>query len=291
MINSNTKYLSGIKEGWISGIANIILFALKLWAGIVSGSIALVADAWHTLTDTISSILIIVGLKLASRPADKEHPFGHGRIEIIVSLVIGILLVLVGFHFIRGSIEKLRNTESADFGLIAIIITAVSLVVKEGLARYAIKIAKITGIESIKADGWHHRSDAFSSGIILIGLVFQKYIWWIDGVLGIFVAIVIFYSAYIILKNTVQLLLGQKPEEEQVEEIKRIAKGIYSGDLRLHHFHIHNYGFHNELTMHIVLPGEMELREANKITQKLFEEIKEKMNVLATIHIDTKSKY
>ncbi len=291
MDNQNEKYLNGIKEGWISGIANILLFGIKLWAGIVSGSIALIADAWHTLSDTISSALIIIGLKWASRPADKEHPFGHGRIEIIVSLVIGILLTLVGFHFISASVVKLENTESANFGIIAIVVTVISLIVKEALAQYAIKIGKKTGVESIKADGWHHRSDAFSSGIILIGIVIQKYIWWIDGLLGIFVAIVIFYSAYVIIFKTIQVLLGQEPEPEQINEIRKIATKIYSGNLRLHHFHIHNYGFHHEMTFHIVLPAEMSLREANKITQKLFAEIKEKMNILATIHIDTKSKY
>jgi len=291
MNNISEKYLSGVREGWISGIANILLFGIKLWAGIVSGSIALIADAWHTLSDTISSALIIIGLKWASKPADKEHPFGHGRIEVIVSLVIGILLILVGFHFITASAEKLKNTESANFGIIAIVVTAISLIVKEALARYALRIGKITGVESIKADGLHHRSDAFSSGIILIGIVVQKYVWWIDGLLGIFVALVIFYSAYLIIVKTIQILLGQEPEQKQIIEIKKIAKKIYPGNLRLHHFHIHNYGFHNEMTLHIVLPGEMSLMEANKITQKLFTEIKEKMNILTTIHIDTKSKY
>ena len=291
MDNQSEKYLSGVKEGWISGIANILLFGIKLWAGIVSGSIALIADAWHTLSDTISSVLIIIGLKWASKPADKEHPFGHGRIEIFVSLIIGILLILVGFHFITASVEKLKNAESANFGVIAIVVTAISLIVKETLAQYALRIGKISGVESIKADGWHHRSDAFSSGIILIGIAVQKYIWWIDGLLGIFVAIVIFYSAYVIILKTIQILLGRKPEPEKVIEINKIAKNIYSGNLRLHHFHIHNYGFHKEMTFHIVLPAEMSLKEANKITQKLFTEIKEKMNILATIHIDTKSKY
>ncbi|MEA1899024.1 MAG: cation diffusion facilitator family transporter [Bacteroidota bacterium] len=291
MDNHREKYLSGVREGWISGLANVILFGIKLWAGIVSGSIALIADAWHTLSDTISSILIIIGLKWASKPPDKEHPFGHGRIEILVSIVIGILLILVGVHFISGSLEKLKNTESANFGIIAIVVTVVSLLTKEALAQYALRVGRITGIESIKADGWHHRSDAFSSGIILIGIAVQKYVWWIDGLLGIFVALIIFYSAYVIIIKAITTLLGQDPRPEQVVEIKEIAGKIHSGNLRLHHFHIHNYGFHNEMTFHIVLPPEMRLREANRITQTLFKEIKEKMNILATIHIDTKSKY
>lgn len=284
-------YKSGIKEGWISGLGNIFLFAIKLWAGIVSGSVALVADAWHTLTDTISSVVIIVGIKIASKPPDKEHPFGHGRAEMLASIIVGFMLVLVGIHFVQNSVEKILNHNKAYFGTLAIIVTAVSVIVKELMARYALKIARKTKVESVKADGWHHRSDAISSMIILIGIFFEKRIWWIDAALGIMVSIIIFYSAYNILKTSIDILLGSEPEAEIIEKIKNIASGITKENLRLHHFHIHTYGFHKEMTFHIVLPGEMKLNEARDITQVLFEKVKEELNILATIHIDTQSKY
>ena len=119
----------------------------------------------------------------------------------------------------------------------------------------------------------------------------EKFAWWIDAALGILVSLIIFYSAWIILKNTINTLLGQKPEQDTIDKIKIIVSDIYPGDLRLHHFHVHNYGFHNEMTFHIVLPKEMKLNDASQITRQIFEEIKQQMNILATIHIDTESKY
>ena len=101
--SDNRLYKMGIQEGLITGLGNIVLFVFKLWAGIVSGSVALIADAWHTLTDTVSSLIVIAGMKVASKPPDKEHPFGHGRAEFISSLIIGILLILIGMHFISVS--------------------------------------------------------------------------------------------------------------------------------------------------------------------------------------------
>ncbi len=281
----------GMLEGLVTGIGNLILFGLKLWAGMVSGSVALIADAWHTLTDTVSSLIVIVGMKVASKPPDKEHPFGHGRAEFISSIIIGILLILIGIHFVSVSIEKLQNREEANFGLIAIVVTIISMLLKEAMAQYAFWVARRINAESIKADGWHHRSDAISSALILIGIFLEKYAWWIDAALGILVSVIIFYSAWVILKNTINTLLGVKPEIETINKIKEITANLYPGDLRVHHFHIHNYGFHNEMTFHIVLPKQMELSEASQITRKLFEEIKQQMNILATIHIDTESKY
>lgn len=281
----------GMLEGLVTGIGNIILFGLKLWAGMVSGSVALIADAWHTLTDTVSSLIVIVGMKIASKPPDKEHPFGHGRAEFISSLIIGILLILIGVHFVSVSIEKLQNREEANFGLIAIVVTIISMLLKEAMAQYAFWVARRINAESIKADGWHHRSDAISSALILIGIFLEKYAWWIDAALGILVSVIIFYSAWVILKNTINTLLGVKPEKETINKIKEITANVYPDDLRVHHFHIHNYGFHNEMTFHVVLPKQMELNEASQITRRLFEEIKQQMNILATIHIDTESKY
>jgi len=287
----NENYKLSIREGWVSGIANVILFALKLWAGIVSGSIALIADAWHTLTDTISSVIVVAGLRIASKPPDEEHPYGHGRAEILTTIIIGVLLVIVGIHFAESSIMKLTNKESASFGIVAIIVTLVSLIVKESMAQFAFYIAKKANTNSVRADGWHHRSDAISSGIILIGIFFKSKFWWIDGVLGILVSVVIFYSAYIIIRNTIDLLLGTKPDDKMGNQIKNIGKKIYKGNLRFHHFHVHAYGYHIEITFHIVLPENLKLEEASMITKKLHEEIKGEMNIFSTIHIDTKSKY
>ena len=192
---------AGYLEGIVSIIVNTLLFGLKLWAGIVSNSIALVADAWHTLSDSASSVIVIAGTKLSSKKADKEHPFGHGRWEHIAAMFIGFLLVIIAWAFIKDSIIQYKARESANFGLIAIIVTIVSILVKEGLAQYAFYLSRKSENASVKADGWHHRTDALSSVIVLAGIMLRNYLWWIDSALGIIISLMLFFAAYEIIRE------------------------------------------------------------------------------------------
>jgi cation diffusion facilitator family transporter len=279
----------GYKQGIVSIIVNILLFGLKFWAGILSGSLALIADAWHTLSDSISSIIVIVAVKLSSKKPDKEHPFGHGRWEQIAAIFIGFLLGIVAYDFIRESIERLGTKDSATFGTVAIVVTIISILAKEGLAQYAFYIARKTDNTSIKADAWHHRTDALSSLIILIGILLNSYFWWIDSALGIAVSILIFVTVFQIVKESINKLLGEKPSEKLKDQIKEIANNYVKYDLHAHHFHIHNYGTHKELTFHIKLDDDMQIYKAHEITDNIEKEIKLQLNITATIHIDPKS--
>lgn len=278
--------LIGKRNGILSILGNIILFAIKLWAGILSGSVALIADAWHTLTDSFSSLIMLIGFRISSKPADEDHPFGHGRAEVISSLIIGILLVLVGFNFLYESVNKFINKDTANFGTIAIVVTIVSIVVKEAMAQYAFWAARKTSFKSLKADGWHHRSDAISSVIILAGIFLSSKMWWIDSVLGLLVAIIIGYTGGKIFRETFLMLLGQTPDIKVKEKIIRLSERIVGTDLRHHHFHIHTYGNHTEITFHIKLPGNMMLIESHEVTKKLTKAIEEEMNIFATIYVD-----
>ena len=130
-------------EGWLSIVINVLLFGLKYWAGIVTHSVAIIADAWHSLSDSLSSIVLLVGVKTAAKPADKRHPFGHGRAELIASVIIGVLLAIVGFNFITEAISKLSKRETADFGTLAVVVVAVSVVLKEGIARFSFWASRI----------------------------------------------------------------------------------------------------------------------------------------------------
>ena len=236
-MKKNYSYLS-YWEGWLSIIINILLFGLKYWAGIVTGSIAIIADAWHTLTDSISSIIVLVGAKISTKPADKKHPFGHGRAELIASLIIGVLLALIAFSFIQESIEKLKNREAVVFGSFAIVVTIVSIISKETLAQFAIWAGKKSNSKVLMADAWHHRSDAISSLIILVGIFFGKYFWWIDGILGIFVALLLFYATYEIFRDSITPILGKIPDENLLKEVKKICNST-NDRIKAHHFHIH----------------------------------------------------
>lgn len=282
----NNSLLIGKRNGTLSIIGNIILFAIKLWAGIVSGSVALIADAWHTLTDSFSSLIMLIGFRISSKPADEDHPFGHGRAEVISSLIIGILLVLVGINFLYESVNKFIDKDTAKFGSIAIVVTIASIIVKEAMAQYTFWAARKTGFRSLKADGWHHRSDAISSVIILAGIFFSSEIWWIDSALGLLVALIIGYTGGKIFRETFLMLLGQTPDKKMKEKIVRLSDRITGADLRHHHFHVHTYGNHTEITFHVKLPGNMMLNQAHEITKKLTKAIEEEMNIFATIYVD-----
>ena len=280
------KKKAGYIEGTVSIIANTVLFALKLWASIVSGSIALAADAWHTLSDSISSLVVVVAAKLASKKADKEHPFGHGRWEQIASMFIAVILAIIAFGFLETSIRQFLNKEHVLFGTLAIVVTAVSIAVKEILAQYAFYIGRKTGNTNVKADGWHHRSDALSSAVVLIGIFFAKKFWWVDSVLGVVVALMLFHVTFVILKEAITKILGEVPDEKMIDKIMDVIKSTYYEDLFVHHFHIHNYINHQELTFHIRLNDNLTVGHAHEIAQKIEQAIEDEFQMSATIHVE-----
>ncbi len=281
-MEDNNKYI--IREGWFSIFANLILFGLKYWAGIVTGSIALIADAWHTLSDSISSVIVLIGGKISRKPADHDHPFGHGRAEHIAAMIIGIMLAIVAFDFVLGAIEKFDTREKTQFGTIAWVVTIVSILAKEVLAQYAMWGYRKTGSSILKADGWHHRSDSLSSVVILIGIAVSPYFWWTDAALGFIVAIMIGWASYEILSKEIKSLLGESPSEELIQSIQETIERNCKHQLHLHHIHLHNYGNHTEMSCHIKLPPEMSLEEAHEICTKVEAVVKKEFGYISTIH-------
>jgi len=284
--NMENRDRLGYKEGFVSIIVNLVLFGIKYWAGIVSGSIALIADAWHTLSDAISSVIVIAGVKLSSQKPDKEHPFGHGRWEQIAALFIGFLLALIAFEFLKESIVKFNAHQTANFGTIALTVTIASIIVKELLAQYALIIARKTGNISIKADAWHHRSDALSSVFVLIGIFLKDYFWWIDSVLGIIISLMLFYAVYTIIKDAINKLLGEDPSKEMVNTILDIIAATTDIETHPHHFHIHDYGIHKELTFHIKLENETDIATGHRLATAIEQNIFKELNIETTIHVE-----
>lgn len=280
------KTKAGYLEGIISVIVNSILFALKFWAGVVTGSIALTADAWHTLSDSLSSIIVIVAVRLSSKKPDNEHPFGHGRWEQIAALFIAFLLGIIAFDFLKDSFFQFKSKESTEFGTIAIVVTVISILVKEALAQYAFYIGRKTDNVSIKADGWHHRTDALSSIVVLIGILFAKQFWWVDSVLGAIISLMLFYATYQIAKEAINKLLGEKPSPELIEQIHIALQHYDLEKLQLHHFHIHNYVGHQELTFHIKLRNDLSVEEGHRIATEIENIIQERFGIVTTIHVE-----
>jgi cation diffusion facilitator family transporter len=280
------KTKGGYIEGFVSIIINSALFILKMWAGIITGSIALTADAWHTFSDSISSIVVVIAVKLSSKKADKEHPFGHGRWEQIASLFIAVLLGIIAYDFLENSIVQFNKRESVQYGTLAVVVTAVSIMVKELLAQYAFYIGRKTDNAGVKADGWHHRTDALSSAAVLAGILFARRFWWIDSVLGAIIALMLFYATFEILKETITKILGEEPGQDLIDKISAEARNVYKKDLQLHHFHIHNYVLHKELTLHIRLDKNMTIEEGHKIATQIENTIKEQFGLITTVHVE-----
>ncbi|MCX8093504.1 MAG: cation diffusion facilitator family transporter [Candidatus Goldbacteria bacterium] len=276
-------------EGWTSVVINTILFILKYWAGIITGSVAIVADAWHTLSDSLTSLLVIFGAKISVKKPDKEHPFGHGKVEFIIAVIIGVLLFVVGFNFIVESLKKLKEHEIISYNTFSVIVFVISVILKEGLFQFAIILGKKAESKAIVADAWHHRSDGIASLLILIGIFISNKIWWIDGVLGFMVSILIMQTAYSIIKDSSNILLGKEIDKSTEEKIRNTIKDICGTDQKMHHLHIHEYGEHKEATFHIKFPDETTIEQAHNTANKIENALKYKHNIDATIHLENES--
>ena len=244
-----------IFEGWLSIIVNALLFVAKFWVGLVTGSVALMADAWHTMSDSLTSIIVVFSARLASKKPDKEHPFGHGRWELICTIIIGCILAFIGFEFLSDSIDRFRNRETVTYGTLALVVTIVSIIIKELLAQIAFYIGRKTNNPIVSADGWHHRTDSLSSVVVLAGIIVTRFVgdlWWMDSVLGIFCALAIFYAAFEILKDAITRMLGEEPSPELIEQITKWKVGdrpvqfMATGTPINNYFTIENFPWHED---------------------------------------------
>ena len=280
------KQTLGYAEGWSSIIINTALFALKFWVGTVAGSVAMIADSWHTLSDTFTSIVVIFGFWVAARPPDKEHPFGHGRAEPLASIIIGTLLGVVGIEFLRQSITRLMHYQTATFEVFAIVVFLVSVVLKEALARFSIWAGRKTNSSSLIADGWHHRSDAVASALIVVGGLAGGYFWWMDGALGIGVSGLILYAAYDIIKTSMSTSLGEVHSPDLENRIREIVRSVAPAAADIHHLHVHRYGDHLELTFHMCFPPVMNIDEAHRTAAKAKYALKGELGAETTVHLE-----
>ncbi|MEE8440786.1 MAG: cation diffusion facilitator family transporter [Spirochaetia bacterium] len=284
-MRSDTKRLI-YTEAVVSMVLNTVLFGLKIWAGLVTGSIAIIADAWHTLSDSFTSVVVLLGARASAMPADRDHPFGHGRAELVASVVVGILLAVVGVNFLIESVQTLRARETAEFGMVAAVVFAVSAVSKEAIARYSFWAARKSGYRALTADAWHHRSDAIASLLILIGVFVGRYVWWIDGVLGIAVALLIVYAALDITRDAINPILGERADADLLGQLEALADRVVPEAHSIHHVHVHRYGDHTEITFHLRTDGSRTLTEAHDRATKLEIAIRDALNAEATIHCE-----
>lgn len=280
----------GMLEGWVSIIGNFLLFVIKVIFGWMANSIALIADAFHTLSDVATSVVVIFGFKVAQKPADKEHPFGHGRAETIATLTIAILMAVVAFEFAKGAIDRLFFSESdidvsrLDWFFIGVVsLTAAG---KAWMARFAYQLGDLIDSDALRGDAIHHKSDVYTTLLVIAGLVGARYgIPHVDGIMGIGVAIMILHSAYDIARDSIDDLLGKPATQEDIDEITELAKSV-PGARQVHDVVVHNYGDQRFISLHVEIDEESTPAVMHHIADNVEHKLVHELEAQVVTHID-----
>lgn len=272
----------------IVGISlNFLLFLIKLIVGIITRSIAVTADAFNNLSDTASSIITLLGFKLASIPADEEHPFGHGRIEYLSGLVVSVLVVLVGFEFAKTSFLKILHPSETIFELLPFVLLLLSIGVKVWLSRFNKYVGTFINSSALQASALDALTDVIISSSAVISLILSKWVTFpIDSFAGLFISLFILYTGFRLIKDTLNPILGEAPSPELV---KNIISGVLDTEYisGVHDLIIHNYGPGRAMaSIHAEVPADIPLVKIHEIVDKTERKISDKLKVYLVIHID-----
>lgn len=279
------------KYGYLSGligiICNILLFGLKISIGLFINSIAVIADAFNNLTDVGSSVVTIFGFKMSGKPADKEHPFGHGRFEYIAALVVSFMVIMVGFEFVKSSVDKVINPEPLKFDMFTFILLVASIMIKVWLSFFNRNLGRAVGSKIMEATAFDSLSDVVATSVVALSLLASMWITVpIDGYIGLAVSIFILYNGYNLIKETLNPLLGDAPDEELVKSIMDKIRS-YKEIIGIHDLIVHNYGPGRSVaSVHAEIPYNMDILEAHDIIDKAEKEISEELDIHMVIHMD-----
>lgn len=277
----------GTLSGIVGIILNFFLFLGKLLAGTIAGSIAITADALNNLSDAGSSIVTLVGFRMAGRKPDPEHPFGHGRIEYISGLIVAFVILMMGYELLTSSIGKIRAPEEVAFSVLPAVILCVSILVKLWMALFNKTLAKQIDSAAMEATAADSRSDALATTAVLIGSFVGGYFGIpIDGWLGLLVSVLILKTGFESARDTISPLLGQPPEPEFVKQIESIVMA-HDQIAGIHDLIVHNYGPGRVMvSLHAEVPGDGDLFRLHDLIDNIERELGEKLSCAATIHMD-----
>lgn len=266
---------------------NVCLFLGKYLAGVLSGSIAVMADAFNNLSDAGSSLITLIGFKFAGMKPDKEHPFGHGRIEYLSGLAVAAAIVLMGFELAKSSLEKIFHPTPVEANLLSIGILVVSVAVKLYMSSYNKKIGTKIDSAAMRATAADSLSDATATSVVLLVILVQKFAGVnVDGWCGILVAGFILFAGYNAAKDTLSPLLGQAPEPEFIEEIHRITLA-HPEIVGIHDLVVHDYGPGRQMiSLHGEVPGNGDIFALHDVIDQVEKELKEQLGCDAVIHMD-----
>lgn len=267
--------------------ANLLLCAGKLVAGTLTGAVSMTADALNNLSDAASQCISLVSFRLASKPADRDHPFGHARIEYVASMIVSFIIMLVGFELLKSSVDKIVNPATTEFEVVSTVILAVSVLIKVGLFFLNRFVGKRIDSGVIKATAVDSLSDAGATTAVLISALILKFTGVdIDAYMGIAVSVVIMVAGVKILNETKNVILGEAPCEDLVESIKSLVSE-YPVALGIHDLMVHNYGAGKAVaSLHVEVDGGEDIYKIHDVIDNIEKHLKTELGIDATIHID-----
>lgn len=277
----------GVISGGVGVALNLLLFAGKLTVALLSGSVAVIADALNNLSDAGSSIVTMIGFRLSDKKPDPEHPFGHGRFEYITGFVVAILIILMGFEMGLSSVESIRAPDALVFSTATVVILAVSVLVKLYMALYNFRLYRVFDSAALKATALDSVSDAVSTFAVLAALILSEYTGLqLDGWAGLVVSAFILYTGISTAKDTLEPLLGMPPKPGLVKDIERIVMG-YEPIVGMHDLIVHDYGPGRlMISLHAEVPSDIDVFAAHEVIDDLENELSRELGCEAVIHFD-----
>ena len=278
----------GTRVGIIGIACNALLFLLKFLVGTAFGSLAICADAFNNLSDAGSSAVSYVSFRIAAKPADRDHPFGHARIEYIASMIVSFLILLVAFELGSDAVKSILSpNESAKFSILTVLVISFSILVKLSLAAYTLRIGKLIDSDVMRATATDCLSDCVSSVAVLISSLILRFSGVdIDAYVGLAVAVLILIAGIRILLETKNSLLGEGPVQEVVDSIRKIVEG-YPAVIGIHDMVVHSYGpGHTFATFHAEVDGRVSIYDSHDVIDEIEKRISNDLSISCTIHMD-----
>ena len=285
--NLGTRGKYGMLSSATGIVVNILLSIVKLVIGIIANSISIISDALNNITDVGSSVVTMIGFKISQKKIDKDHPWGHGRMEYITAFIVDIIILMVGFELLKSSIDKIIHPELPAVNNVTIIILVIAVLTKLWLFLFYKKIAKMIDSNAIKGNAYDSISDSISTLVVLISAVVAKLCGVsIDGYASLIVSVFILFTGYKAIKETVDLLLGMKPDPEFIKDIEDEAKK-YEMISGIHDIMVHDYGPGRKIvSFHAEVPADGDICKVHDIIDQMEHDLFEKFNCNTTIHMD-----
>lgn len=277
----------GVLASIVGIFCNVLLFAVKFTIGFLMKSLAVTADAFNNLSDAASSVISFIGVKMASKPADADHPFGHGRIEYIAALIVSFLVMEVGLSFLKNSIGKLMNPEEIVFEWVPFLILVLSIGVKLWMGVFNRKLGKRIDSKVMLATAADSMGDVITTGATVLSILICTFTSInVDAVAGIVVSVIVMWAGFSIAKETLEPLIGQSVPKELYQQITEAVEA-YDGILGTHDLIVHNYGpNHSMASIHAEVPNDVDIEVSHEIIDRIEREVSKKLKLFLVIHMD-----